>query len=202
MWWFAFDLAGVIVVAITGCLAAARKRLDLFGAVVFAFLTGVGGGTLRDLLLDVPVFWIQQPAYVLAATATGLFTFVWMRYRRVPHGTLRIADAFALGFFTVLGAEKALSVGAHPVIATMMGLTTGVAGGAIRDVLAAETPLILGREIYATASLLGSALLVSLHLAGVPGRLDWAVAFVVTVSLRLAAIRWDLRLPSAVARDS
>lgn len=201
-WWFALDLAGVIVVAVTGCLAAARKRLDLFGALVFAVLTGVGGGTLRDLLLDAPVFWTQQPIYVLAAAGTGLATFFWMRYFRIPHGTLRVADALALGVFTVLGAQKALTLEAHPVIAVVMGLLTGVAGGAIRDTLAAETPLILGREIYATASLLGSALLVGLAVLGLDSPWHWIPAFFATVGLRLAAIRWDLKLPSAVARES
>ncbi len=201
MWWFTLDLAGVMVVAVTGCLAAARKRLDLFGAVVFAVLTGVGGGTLRDLLLDAPVFWTRKPVYVLAAAGTGLATFVWMRYWRIPHGTLRVADAFALGLFTVLGAEKALALDAHPVIAVVMGLLTGVAGGAIRDVLAAETPLILGREIYATASLLGSTLLVGLAAAGIDAPWHWLAAFVATVGLRLAALRWQLELPSAITRD-
>ncbi len=201
MWWFALDLLGLMVAAVTGCLAAARKRLDLFGAVVFALLTGVGGGTLRDLLLDAPVFWMRQPVYVLAAAGTGLATFVWMRYFRIPHGTLRVADALALGFFTILGAEKALTLGAHPVIAAMMGLTTGVAGGAIRDVLAAETPMILGREIYATASLLGSSLLVMLPLLGVSSPWNWVAAFAATVGLRLAAIRWNLQLPSAMTRE-
>ena len=201
MWWYLLDLAGVSVCAVTGCLAAARKQLDLFGAVVFAVLTGVGGGTLRDLLLDVPVFWIQKPIYVIAAATSGLITFIWMRYQRVPHGTLRIADALALGFFTVLGTEKALSFEAHPAIAIVMGLLTGVAGGAIRDLLAAETPMILGREIYATASLLGGTLLVGLQFLGVSADLAWIPAFLATVGLRLAAIRWDLRLPSAVARE-
>ncbi|MCB1231261.1 MAG: trimeric intracellular cation channel family protein [Verrucomicrobiae bacterium] len=199
-WWFTLDLAGVMVVAVTGCLAAARKRLDLFGAVVFAVLTGVGGGTLRDLLLDVPVFWIQKPVYVLAAAGTGLITFVWMRYCRIPHGTLRVADALALGLFTLLGTQKALAVGAHPVIAVVMGLSTGVAGGAIRDVLAAETPMILGREIYASASLLGATLIVTISWLEIAPPWGAAIGFVATVGLRLAAIRWGLQLPSAIAR--
>ncbi|MCB1235338.1 MAG: trimeric intracellular cation channel family protein [Verrucomicrobiae bacterium] len=200
-WLFAIDMAGVIVVAVTGCLAAARKRLDLFGAVVFAILTGVGGGTLRDLLLDVPVFWIARPVYVIAAAATGLATFFWMRFLPVPHGTLRVADALALGFYTVIGAEKALANGAPPTIAVVMGLLTGVAGGAIRDVLSAETPMILGREIYATASLLGSTILVSLRAAGFDASWAWGCGFAAAFLLRLAAIRWHLRLPSAISRE-
>ena len=124
-----------------------------------------------------------------------------MRHFRVPHGTLRVADALALGFFTVLGTEKALTVGAHPVIAIVMGLLTGVAGGAIRDVLVTERPLILGREIYATASLLGASLLVLLQQFGVSPDLAWIPAFLGTLGLRLAAIRWDLQLPSAIIKE-
>lgn len=201
MWWYLLDLAGVSVVAVTGCLAAGRKQLDLFGAVLFAVLTGVGGGTLRDLLLDLPVFWIQKPIYVLAATGSGLLTFFWMRHFRVPHGTLRVVDALALGFFTVLGTEKALTAGAHPFIAIVMGLLTGVAGGAIRDILAVERPLILGREIYATASLLGASLLVALQQLGVNPDVAWIPALLSTLGLRLAAIRWDLQLPSAIVKE-
>ncbi|MCB1076425.1 MAG: trimeric intracellular cation channel family protein [Verrucomicrobiae bacterium] len=199
-WFFFIDISGVVIVAVTGCLAAARKSLDLFGAVLFAVLTGIGGGTLRDLLLDLPVFWIQKPVYVIAAAISGLITFVWMRYSRVPHGTLRTADALALGFYTIIGTEKALQVGAQPVIAAMMGLATGVAGGAIRDLLAAETPMILRREIYATASLLGATLLVGLDSMAVEKLWSWPAAFLVIVGLRLAALRWGLSLPSALEK--
>jgi len=193
---YALDLFGVVVFAITGSLAAGKKRLDLFGVVVLALATALGGGTIRDVTLGtLPVFWVSDPAYVIVATVTALATFVIVRCWKLPGGVLLVADAFGLAIFTVIGAEKALSLGVSPVIAVLMGMMTGVAGGMIRDVLSGEIPLILRREIYATASLCGAIVFAALSW-GFPGAAaNTVIAVVAILAIRLAALKWGLSLP-------
>ena len=193
---YILDLFGVVVFAIAGSLAAGRKHMDLFGVVILALVTALGGGTIRDLALGVsPVFWVSDPLYILVVVGTSILTFAVARgVGRVRRGML-IADAFGLAIFTVIGVKKALGVGVHPGIAVMMGVMTGVVGGMIRDVLSGEIPLILRREIYATASLAGAAAYVGLlHLLPAPAA-STVTAVAVILAVRLAAIRWKLSLP-------
>jgi uncharacterized membrane protein YeiH len=193
---YLLDMFGVAVFAVAGALAAGRKRMDLFGVLVLGLVTALGGGTLRDLVLDAhPVFWIADPAYLAMATAAAGATFVGARRRRPPGRALLVADALGLAVFTAIGAAKTLSLGFSGVIAVIMGMFTGVAGGMLRDVLAGEIPLIFRREIYATASLAGGAALALLQAGGVPGQWALAGGAAVTLGLRLAAIRWGLSLP-------
>ncbi|MGD8429700.1 MAG: trimeric intracellular cation channel family protein [Ectothiorhodospiraceae bacterium] len=191
----ALDLFGVAVFAISGALAAGQKRLDLFGVVVLAVVTAVGGGSIRDLLLGAtPVFWVQGPEYVIIAGVCGLGTVAYAAIARLPSGALPVADAVGLGAFTVLGTQKTLAMGFPPLIAVVMGVLTGVAGGMIRDLLSGEIPLILRREIYATAALSGAVVIVLLApVTGLPVS-AW-VGLAATLALRLAAIRWSLALP-------
>jgi len=186
------------VCAVTGVLAGKGKRLDLFGVIVLALATALGGGTIRDLTLGVtPVFWISDPHYVQTAVVAAVVTFVVARFWVLPPAVLLVADAFGLALFTIIGVEKALAHGNSPTIAILMGIVTGVGGGLIRDVLSGEIPLVFRKEIYlyATAAFCGAALLVLLN-AFLPG---WSgnrmVAAATTLLLRLAAIRWKLRLP-------
>src|SRR5512141_2272378 len=152
------DLFGVAVFAITGSLAAGKKHMDLFGVVVLALATALGGGTLRDLILGAyPVFWISSPTYIFVSTGVALAVFFLARFVRPPARALTFADAFGLAVFTVIGADKAISLGVPGSIAVIMGVMTGVAGGIIRDMLSGEIPLVLRKEIYATASLCGAA---------------------------------------------
>jgi uncharacterized membrane protein YeiH len=191
-----FDLIGTAIFAVTGALAAGRKHLDIFGVVVVALATALGGGSIRDVTLgSLPVFWVSQPTYIMVAVAGALATIVVARFVRLPEGLLAVADAFGLAVFTVIGAERALAVGAGPVVAVLMGMATGVAGGMVRDVLTGEVPLILRREIYATASLCGAAVFVALS-ALCPEWCAYAFASAaVTLGLRLAALKWNLSLP-------
>jgi uncharacterized membrane protein YeiH len=188
----------VAVCAITGVLAARGKRLDLFGVVVLALVTAVGGGTLRDVLLDiVPVFWVADPNYILTAISAALFTFLVARVRELPGQVLLVADAFGLALFTIIGAEKSLAVAAPNPVAVVLGVLTGVAGGMLRDVLTGEIPLVFRKEIYlyATASLAGAVLFVVLeHLAPAQPH-NRLLAMGLILGLRLAAIRWKLALP-------
>lgn len=188
------------VSAISGVLAGRGKQVDLFGVVVLALVTAVGGGTLRDVILDVRPFWVLDPSYVMNATLAALLTFVVIRYRELPHHLLMIADAGGLALFTVLGTEKSLAMGAPPVVAVGLGVMTGVAGGILRDMLTGEIPLVFrpGIYLYATASLCGAILFVLIENSTQLPRL---VAIGVTLLLRLAAIQWRLRLPVLKARD-
>lgn len=194
---YVLQLLGVAVFAASGALSAGRKRMDLLGVVVIAIVTSVGGGTIRDVLLDRhPVFWIAQPAYVVVGVAAALLTIAYARRYRPPHNSLAIADALGLGFFTIGGVQIAEQAGTGGVVAVLMGTITGVAGGAIRDVLSAEIPMVLRKgQLYASAAIVGSTTYLLLGAAGVARPIPTLTGMVVIVALRLAAILWGLELP-------
>lgn len=193
----AIALLAVAVGAISGALEARDKRMDVFGAIVVALATALGGGTLRDLLLGHgPVFWIHDSAPVLVAVFAAMVTFVAAGTpRRSFKIGLMVADAGALALFTTVGAEKAVAAGVGPVTVVVMAVITGVAGGIFRDILCNEIPWILRRDIYATASLAGAVLYLTLttnHLSGnVAGFCSISLVFVI----RMAVLRWKIRLP-------
>lgn len=191
------DLFGVAVFAITGALMAGRKSMDLFGVLVMAIVTALGGGTLRDLILDNhPLSWIRDDTYILVASLAALCTVIWVRMTRPIHEKgLLIADAFGLAVFTVTGTELALLQGTPLSTAVIMGVMTGVVGGVIRDVLCNEIPLIFQKEIYATACIAGALTLICLRLLEVPQWLGTSSAMLVVLGARLAAIHWHLGLP-------
>ena len=194
---YGLDLFGTVIFAISGALAAGRRHMDLFGMLVIATVTAVGGGTVRDLLLDRhPVFWISDLTYLGVIAPSALVTFGYTSYFRPPRNALPIADAFGLAVFTVVGAKVAIGMGTAPVIVVLMGAVTGTVGGMVRDVLCDETPLILRREIYATASLLGGGAYVLLHATRLPEPLVSSATVILVFSIRLAALRWHLHLPS------
>ncbi|MES2818174.1 MAG: trimeric intracellular cation channel family protein [Pseudomonadota bacterium] len=191
------DLFGVAVFAITGALMAGRKSMDLFGVLVIAIITALGGGTLRDVILDNhPVSWIRDDTFILVASLAAVGTVVWVRLTRPIHEKgLLIADAFGLALFTVYGTEVALQHQVPYSTAVIMGVMTGVAGGVMRDVICNEIPLIFRKEIYATACIAGSLVyigLLQLNLGHGPSTLT---AMLVVLSTRLAAIHWHLSLP-------
>jgi uncharacterized membrane protein YeiH len=189
--------SGVAVFAVSGALAAGRKSLDLLGVVVIATVTAIGGGTLRDLLLDLhPVFWIREPAYLLVVGASALLTIPYVRVARPPEKFLQIADALGLALFSISGARIAENMGHPGLILVVMGTITGAFGGVVRDVLCNEIPMILRRgQIYATAAIAGVALYVALQSLGVTREIA-AVAGMATIAvLRIAAITFNLQLP-------
>lgn len=200
---YAMDLFGVAVFAITGSLAAGKKRMDLFGVVVLATVTALGGGTLRDLVLGSgPVFWVSAPIYLLVAVATAIVTFFLVRFFGLPLRLLSVADAFGLAVFTVLGTQKTLDMGISPGIAVVMGVMTGVVGGMIRDVLSGEIPLILRREIYATASLCGAVIFCIISVALQNQGIAAVASVIVTLGLRLSAIKWKMSLPLYISHKN
>jgi uncharacterized membrane protein YeiH len=190
------DLAGVAVFAVSGVLAAGRKKVDLLGFAVIAVVTAIGGGTLRDLLLDRhPIFWIADNTYLWVILGAAAVTLVYVRFWIAPYRALLIADALGLALFTIGGAEIAQHAGQSNGIAVLMGTMTGVAGGVLRDVFLGEIPLIfLPGRLYATAAIVGAVLYVLL--AGVVSKEAAAFAgMAATAGLRLAAIFWRLELP-------
>ncbi len=147
------DIFGTIVFALTGVFAAGRNNHDLFGALVLASVTAVGGGTLRDLILDVPVFWLADPTYLYLILGTWTVTLIAARFtQHIPAGAIQWSDALGLSAFTVMGTAKALQTVDSAVVAILLGTLTSVAGGLIRDILANRAPMVLNRQrLYATA---------------------------------------------------
>lgn len=191
------NLVGVAVYGISGALAAGRKNLDLLGVVVIAIVTAVGGGTVRDLLLNrYPNFWIREPTYLVVIIASALLTLVYVRFRRPPNQSLQVADALGLALFTISGAQIAENAHLGGLIVVLMGVITGVVGGVVRDVLTAEVPMILrpGR-LYATAAIAGATTYLLLEWAGLRRPPAALIGMTVVAALRLAAIFWGLQLP-------
>jgi uncharacterized membrane protein YeiH len=191
------DLLGIGVFAVSGALAAGRKRLDLLGVFVLASVTAIGGGTIRDLLLDrQPIFWLSDPLYLAVIVAAVMITFAFVQWRRPPLAALLVADAFGLALFGIAGAQIAESAGLPAVSVVILGTITGVAGGVIRDVLSAEIPFVLQRgNLYASAVIVGIALYLALEAAGVARQTAALTGTALIAALRLAAIRWGLTLP-------
>lgn len=192
---YILDLAGTLIFAVTGALAAGRKQMDVFGVVVLGCVTSMGGGSVRDMVLgNHPVFWISDMTYLWVAMGGAVGTFILVRHKRLPALALFYADAAGLAVFTVIGFQKGFQATHTYTIAVVMGMTTGVVGGMFRDVLSGEIPLILRREIYASASICGAsvfAVLTHFHL----DLLSIPLAVLTTLGIRVAALHWNLSLP-------
>ncbi|MBS0474957.1 MAG: trimeric intracellular cation channel family protein [Proteobacteria bacterium] len=188
------DLTGTAVFALSGALLAAQLRQTFVTMSFFALVTGVGGGSVRDLLIGAPVFWVRDPW--VAAVCLGTALLAWFTPRRWWEGALLDwADAVGLAVYAVLGTAKALAYGIPPVPAMMMGVITGCVGGVIRDVLAGRPSILMRPELYVTAAALTSALCVSGTLLELPRQIAWAVAALAGFTLRGLAISRGLALP-------
>lgn len=192
---------GVAVAAVTGVLAARGKHIDLFGVVVLALVTAFGGGTIRDVTLDLPVFWVEDPHYVYTACATAVLAFFFVGRYGFPWSALQVADAFALALFTTIGVVKALNCGVSPSIAVIMGVITGVAGGIVRDLVVNEIPLVFRPDIclYATAAFFGATFYVVLAAWSHNRHLNMVLGTAAVLLLRLAGMRWRISLPVFMA---
>ena len=189
------DLAGIFVFAASGALLAAAKRQTLVTFIFFAVITGVGGGTVRDLLIGAPVFWIAENTVLLICFAAALI--VWMLPRRWLEGRLLDwLDAAGLAAYASFGAAKGFAFGVAPLPAIAMGVLTACLGGIIRDVFAGEPSILMRPELYVTAAALSAALTVGLLLAGLPGAIAGPIAFLAGFGLRGAAIARGWSLPA------
>ncbi len=200
---YLFEHFAVMFGAATGALAARGKRIDLFGVIVLGLVTAVGGGTLRDVLLGAPVFWIVDASFVITGTAAALLTFFAVRYVAPPTQTLQLLDAVSLAFVTMLGTAKTMQLGHAAAVCVVLGVTTGVAGGMIRDVLCGEVPLVFRAHInlYATAGLAGAVVYLAVSAGGGASPVNLIAGAAVIFGLRLAALKWQIRLPEFEAQD-
>jgi uncharacterized membrane protein YeiH len=190
---YMMDLIGCGVFAISGAIMAYKRKMDGVGVLVLAAVTAIGGGTVRDLLLDAPVFWLTQPNYIYVIITASILAIIWLNYsEKIPEKALEIADAIGLALFVVMGTSKALSYGVSDVTAIILGMMTGCFGGMIRDVLANEVPMILQKELYAMCCIVGA----SLYVLILPFHHDLAIgsAFSAVLLLRLAAIKWKWQM--------
>ena len=190
------DLLGVCVFAASGALVASRKEMDLVGFGLMACLTGVGGGTLRDLLLDRPVFWIADPKPIVICLAVATLLFFTAHVIQRRYALLLWADGIGIALYGVMGAELARQSGVGPLLAIIMGMMTATFGGLIRDVICHETPLILRKEVYATCAALAATVYVALAGLDVPREAAVALGFTAGFALRAMGIARGLSLPT------
>ena len=200
---FYLDMFGVAVFALTGALLVEHRHINLLGVLVSGVLTAVGGGTLRDILLgQTPVFWIQNPVYLLVAALEGLGVFFISPYYRFQTRDFLLADAVGLAVFTVIGIEKAIAIDVPLVNAVILGTVTGVGGGVIRDVvLGRGLPLLFQQELYATAAFLGGIVYILLELISAPNTITIFSSILSVFCIRLFALRWRLKLPFLKMQD-
>ena len=189
-------VCGTFSYAVSGSFAAMQKRLDAFGVIIVAFVTAVGGGTLRDLVIgDTPVFWIKEPYYTFVIIVGALLSmFFWKKVKRFKK-TLFLFDTLGLGFFTILGIQKGLSHHLDAGSCILLGTFTGCFGGIARDILLNNIPIIFRKEIYATACILGGVFYFALTALKIESSIAELLAISLIVLIRIVAVRKQLMLP-------
>jgi uncharacterized membrane protein YeiH len=197
MFFYTLEVLGTILFAISGALSACRKNYDLSSVIVIAFIAGNGGGTMRDLLIGAtPVFWIEQPAYIIISALAALSVFLIAEKVDFSRLSFLIADAIGLGIFAIAGAEKTLLMHLPGIVAVIMGVLTAVGGGAIRDMLCGDMPLIFKPEIYATAALAGASIFVVFYLFLPDHRIASIACATTVILIRLGTIRYGWTIPT------
>lgn len=194
------DYAGVAVFAATGALAASRKQLDIIGFLFLASVTGMGGGTFRDLILGAPVFWVKNPAYVLVCAGIAVLVFFTAHRVESRYKLLLWLDAIGLSAYSVMGAAKGLAATASPTVAIITGMLTATFGGILRDLLAGEPSVLLRPEIYVTAALAGAAAFTLADLAGLSAILSAVLAFSTAFVVRGGALKFGWAFPAYRSR--
>lgn len=193
---YILELLGTFVFAISGALAVRDKEHDIFGAGFTGFVTAIGGGSLRDLLLDAhPLVWIKDILFLYAILLGILAAFAFPGFLSRLRKTMFLFDTLGLGFFTILGVEKSLALGVRPEIAAIMGMFSGVMGGVLRDTLVNEIPILFRKEIYATAGLAGAILYLVMDYFGLSRDFSLLVSISVIILIRLVAVKYKLSLP-------
>lgn len=190
------DIMGTVAFAISGVLTAINKRLDPFGILIIAFVAAVGGGTLRDILIDAPVAWMRNLTYVYVIFATTIFAVVFRQRLNYIRRSLFLFDTIGIALYTIVGVEKGIAAGFAPIICIALGTITACFGGVIRDILCNDIPIIFRKEIYATACILGASSY--FILLTTPLSTDWIVIISgsIVMTVRLLAVYFDLSLPS------
>lgn len=189
------DYAGVAVFAATGALAASRKQLDVIGFLYLAAVTGIGGGTFRDLILGTSVFWVVNPAYVLVCAAVAVIVFFTAHLVESRYRLLLWLDAVGMSAYAVMGAAKGLAASGSPTVAIVMGMLTATFGGMLRDMLSSEPSVLLRKEIYVTAALVGAAVYTLMAMLGLQNVIAAVIAFVAAFLVRGGALRFGWSFP-------
>ena len=196
MFYFICDLLGTIAFAISGVLVAMDKKLDLFGVFIIAFVTAVGGGSLRDMLIgDTPVSWMRESAYTFTILGSVVFAILLQQRLKYLRRSLFLFDTIGIGLYTMVGIEKGLDAGLMPFICIALGVMTASFGGILRDILCNEIPVIFRKEIYATACILGGALYFALLNTTLEEKYAYALGIITVIAIRLLAVRFHIALP-------
>lgn len=199
---FIIDILGTIAFAISGVLSAIKKRMDIFGVLIIAFVTAIGGGSIRDLLIDQPVVWMRNLTYVYVIVGTTIFAVLFRKKLGYLRKSLFFFDTLGIGLYTVIGIEKGLSADFPALICIAIGTISACFGGVIRDILCNEIPVIFRtKEIYATACLLGGVAYFALLKLGVLEGFIFLISALVIIGLRILAVSVNLRLPSIYGKD-
>lgn len=196
------DILGTIAFAVSGVLVAMDKRLDLFGVLIIAFVTAIGGGTLRDLLIgNTPVTWMRDLTYVTIIPSTMVLTIIFSKQLKYLRKSLFLFDTIGIGLYTMLGIEKGLEAHLSPIMCIALGTMTASFGGVLRDILCNEIPVIFHKEIYATACILGGALYFAIEALGVPEDYAYVVGILAVIIMRVLAVRFSIRLPNIYPKE-
>jgi len=194
---YSFELLGTFFFAISGALAIRDQHNDLFGASFTGFVTAIGGGTLRDMMLgSYPLVWVEDINFVYAILVGVIIAYLFFKSFARLTRTFLVFDSLGISFFTILGVEKALSVGVRPEIAAIMGMFSAIMGGVIRDVLTNETPVLFRKEIYATACLIGAILYLVLYHFDVDRNVNLLISSGTILIIRFVAVKYKLALPN------
>ncbi|MGB5459881.1 MAG: trimeric intracellular cation channel family protein [Eudoraea sp.] len=197
MFYFLMDLLGTVAFAISGVLVAMDKRLDLFGVFIIAFVTAVGGGTLRDLLIgNTPVAWMLESTYIITIIGTVILAIIFREKLRYLRKSLFFFDTLGIGLYTMVGIEKGLNVNLLPVMCIILGTITASFGGVIRDILCNEIPVIFRKEIYATACVVGGLSYFLLRKLPLGDEYVYMASFLIVIGIRLVAVKYKIALPS------
>lgn len=193
---YVLDILGTFAFAISGALVALDKKFDIFGVIIIAFVTAVGGGMLRDVLINAhPINWIGDLNYLYIIFSAVLFTFLFKSKIAHLSKTMFLFDTIGISVFTLLGLQKGLSYDLHPIIAIIMGMISAVFGGVLRDVLTAKIPLIFEKEVYASACLAGGISYLILNYFKVDENINFIISAIVIASIRAVAVKFHLELP-------
>ena len=193
---YVLDILGTFAFAISGALVALDKKFDIFGVIIIAFVTAVGGGMLRDVLINAhPINWIGDLNYLYIIFSAVLFTFLFKSKIAYLSKTMFLFDTIGISVFTLLGLQKGLSYDLHPIIAIIMGMISAVFGGVLRDVLTAKIPLIFEKEVYASACLVGGINYLILNYFKVDENINFIISAIVIASIRAVAVKFHLELP-------
>ncbi|MEL4307830.1 trimeric intracellular cation channel family protein [Joostella sp. CR20] len=203
MFYYFIDLLGTISFTISGVMVAMNKRLDPFGIFIIGFVTALGGGTIRDLLLGIkPVTWLINSTYMFVVMGSVLLAVLFRSKLKYFNTSLFLFDTIGIGLYTVVGLEKGVAAGLHPVMCIALGTVSACFGGVLRDILCNEIPVIFRKEIYATACILGGISYFLLTLFPLEGNIAFAVPILVVIAVRLLAVKYKLQLPSVYKKEA